>query len=159
MPETDFLVLRTRHGYFIRELADIFVVGQECPLFEVPGPNSKRANTHIRDFLQVYFIPSPHSRSLPWSLLMLNSPTPPLLCRCSYIVCSGRAKIGLAESAWRILKKLSPLTRRAASENDWNSAQISNEQVNWLPPTAVKCRSCKKILRTQAVSSAPHSLM
>ncbi|XP_056909668.1 transcription initiation factor TFIID subunit 1 isoform X10 [Takifugu flavidus] len=54
MPESDFLVLRTRHGYFIRELADIFVVGQECSLFEVPGPNSKRANTHIRDFLQVF---------------------------------------------------------------------------------------------------------
>ncbi|XP_078787377.1 transcription initiation factor TFIID subunit 1 isoform X10 [Oryzias latipes] len=54
MPETDFLVLRTRHGYFIRELVDIIVVGQECPLFEVPGPNSKRANTHIRDFLQVF---------------------------------------------------------------------------------------------------------
>ncbi|KAM4620822.1 transcription initiation factor TFIID subunit 1 isoform 3-T3 [Polymixia lowei] len=54
MPETDFLVLRTRQGYFIRELVDIFVVGQECPLFEVPGPNSKRANTHIRDFLQVF---------------------------------------------------------------------------------------------------------
>lgn len=33
---------------------DIFVVGQECPLYEVPGPNSKRANTHIRDFLQVW---------------------------------------------------------------------------------------------------------
>uniref|UniRef100_A0A3P9K158 Transcription initiation factor TFIID subunit n=1 Tax=Oryzias latipes TaxID=8090 RepID=A0A3P9K158_ORYLA len=54
MPETDFLVLRTRQGYFIRELVDIIVVGQECPLFEVPGPNSKRANTHIRDFLQVF---------------------------------------------------------------------------------------------------------
>uniref|UniRef100_A0A668AR71 Transcription initiation factor TFIID subunit n=1 Tax=Myripristis murdjan TaxID=586833 RepID=A0A668AR71_9TELE len=54
MPETDFLVLRTRQGYFIREIVDIFVVGQECPLFEVPGPNSKRANTHIRDFLQVF---------------------------------------------------------------------------------------------------------
>ncbi|KAH0630763.1 hypothetical protein JD844_003952 [Phrynosoma platyrhinos] len=53
MPETDFLILRTRQGYYIRELVDIFVVGQECPLFEVPGPNSKRANTHIRDFLQV----------------------------------------------------------------------------------------------------------
>lgn len=57
MPETDFLVLRTRHGYYIREIVDIFVVGQECPLFEVPGPNSKRANTHIRDFLQVWFWP------------------------------------------------------------------------------------------------------
>ena len=53
MPETDFLVLRTRQGYFIREIVDIVVVGQQCPLFEVPGPNSKRANTHIRDFLQV----------------------------------------------------------------------------------------------------------
>uniref|UniRef100_A0A670JDK3 Transcription initiation factor TFIID subunit 1 n=1 Tax=Podarcis muralis TaxID=64176 RepID=A0A670JDK3_PODMU len=54
MPETDFLVIRTRQAYYIRELVDIFVVGQECPLFEVPGPNSKRANTHIRDFLQVF---------------------------------------------------------------------------------------------------------
>ncbi|KAJ8348205.1 hypothetical protein SKAU_G00267940 [Synaphobranchus kaupii] len=54
IPETDFLVLRTRQGYYIREVVDIFVVGQECPLFEVPGPNSKRANTHIRDFLQVF---------------------------------------------------------------------------------------------------------
>lgn len=53
MPETDFLIIRTRQGYYIRELVDIFVVGQQCPLFEVPGPNSKRANTHIRDFLQV----------------------------------------------------------------------------------------------------------
>ncbi|PNJ42667.1 TAF1 isoform 4 [Pongo abelii] len=52
MPETDFLIIRTRQGYYIRELVDIFVVGQQCPLFEVPGPNSKRANTHIRDFLQ-----------------------------------------------------------------------------------------------------------
>uniref|UniRef100_A0A3Q3GWW7 Transcription initiation factor TFIID subunit n=1 Tax=Labrus bergylta TaxID=56723 RepID=A0A3Q3GWW7_9LABR len=54
MPETDFLVLRTRHGLYIREIVDIIVVGQACPLFEVPGPNSKRANTHIRDFLQVF---------------------------------------------------------------------------------------------------------
>ncbi|MGH0165569.1 UNVERIFIED_CONTAM: hypothetical protein FKN15_048973 [Acipenser sinensis] len=54
MPETDFLVIRTRQGYYIRELVDIFVVGQQCPLYEVPGPNSKRANTHIRDFLQVF---------------------------------------------------------------------------------------------------------
>ncbi|XP_041949802.1 transcription initiation factor TFIID subunit 1 isoform X6 [Alosa sapidissima] len=54
MPETDFLIIRTRQGYYIRELVDMFVVGQECPLYEVPGPNSKRANTHIRDFLQVF---------------------------------------------------------------------------------------------------------
>uniref|UniRef100_A0A8C5QR58 Transcription initiation factor TFIID subunit n=1 Tax=Leptobrachium leishanense TaxID=445787 RepID=A0A8C5QR58_9ANUR len=54
MTDTDFLVIRTRQGYCVRDLVDIFVVGQQCPLFEVPGPNSKRANTHIRDFLQVF---------------------------------------------------------------------------------------------------------
>uniref|UniRef100_A0A6I8RVZ8 Transcription initiation factor TFIID subunit n=1 Tax=Xenopus tropicalis TaxID=8364 RepID=A0A6I8RVZ8_XENTR len=54
MTETDFLIIRTRQGYYIRDIVDIFVVGQQCPLFEVPGPNSKRANTHIRDFLQVF---------------------------------------------------------------------------------------------------------
>ncbi|XP_032993539.1 transcription initiation factor TFIID subunit 1-like [Lacerta agilis] len=54
MPETDFLIIRDQQGYYIRELRDIFVVGQECPLFEVPQPNSRRAKTHIRDFLQVF---------------------------------------------------------------------------------------------------------
>ncbi|XP_067903598.1 transcription initiation factor TFIID subunit 1 isoform X3 [Heterodontus francisci] len=54
MPETDFLIIRTRQAYHVRELVDIFVVGQQCPLYEVPGPNSKRANTHVRDFLQVF---------------------------------------------------------------------------------------------------------
>ncbi len=29
------------------------MAGQECPLYEVPGPNSKRANNFTRDFLQV----------------------------------------------------------------------------------------------------------
>ncbi len=53
-PKTDFLVIRTRQGYFIRNVKDIFVVGQECPLIEVPGPNSKRANLFIKDFLQAY---------------------------------------------------------------------------------------------------------
>ncbi|CAI5793403.1 transcription initiation factor TFIID subunit 1 isoform X4 [Podarcis lilfordi] len=54
MPETDFLVIRDQNGYHIRDLQDIFVVGQQCPLFEVPQPNSKRAKTHIRDFLQAF---------------------------------------------------------------------------------------------------------
>lgn len=31
----------------------LYVAGQECPLYEVPGPNSKRANNFVRDFLQV----------------------------------------------------------------------------------------------------------
>ncbi|XP_058793078.1 transcription initiation factor TFIID subunit 1-like isoform X2 [Phymastichus coffea] len=52
--ETDFLVIRTRDQYYIREIDALFVAGQECPLYEVPGPNSKRANNFVRDFLQVF---------------------------------------------------------------------------------------------------------
>ena len=51
---TDFLILRTKQGYHIRNINTIFTVGQECPLQEVPGPNSKRANIFARDFLQAY---------------------------------------------------------------------------------------------------------
>ena len=40
-------------SYFVRSVQTIFTVGQECPKCEVPGPNSKRANNHMRDFLQV----------------------------------------------------------------------------------------------------------
>ncbi|KAK7072813.1 Transcription initiation factor TFIID subunit 1 [Halocaridina rubra] len=54
VPCTDFLVIRTRNTYCIRELDGIFTVGQECPLYEVPGPNSKRSNNFVRDFLQVF---------------------------------------------------------------------------------------------------------
>ncbi|KAJ8667283.1 hypothetical protein QAD02_008945 [Eretmocerus hayati] len=54
VPETDFLVIRTRQQYYIREVDALFVAGQECPLYEVPGPNSKRANNFVRDFLQVF---------------------------------------------------------------------------------------------------------
>ncbi|XP_050067932.1 transcription initiation factor TFIID subunit 1 [Anopheles maculipalpis] len=52
--ETDFLVIRTRNNYFVREVDALFTAGQECPLYEVPGPNSKRANNFVRDFLQVF---------------------------------------------------------------------------------------------------------
>lgn len=54
MPATDFLVIRTRNHYHIREVDAFYTVGQECPLYEVPGPNSKRANNFTRDFLQVF---------------------------------------------------------------------------------------------------------
>ena len=52
----DFLVTRTRNSsYLIRgDIRNLFVVGQECPLVEVPGPNSKRANSFIKDFLQAF---------------------------------------------------------------------------------------------------------
>lgn len=54
IPMSDFLVIRTRNNYYIREVDALFTAGQECPLFEVPGPNSKRANNFVRDFLQVF---------------------------------------------------------------------------------------------------------
>ncbi|XP_075681101.1 TATA-box binding protein associated factor 1 [Dermatophagoides pteronyssinus] len=54
LPETDFLVIRTRDNYHIREVETIYTVGQELPLYEVPGPNSKKANNFMRDFLQVF---------------------------------------------------------------------------------------------------------
>ena len=31
----------------------MFAVGQECPKFEVPGPESKKKAIHMKDFLQV----------------------------------------------------------------------------------------------------------
>ena len=55
-PSTDFLVIRNRSGLWIRRVANAFTVGQEVPLVEVPGPNSKRANNFARDFLQVYIL-------------------------------------------------------------------------------------------------------
>jgi hypothetical protein len=42
-----------RQQYYVREIDALFIAGQECPLYEVPGPNSKRANNFVRDFLQV----------------------------------------------------------------------------------------------------------
>ena len=50
----DFLVIRTRNEYSIREINSFYTIGQECPLYEVPGPNSKKANNFTRDFLQVF---------------------------------------------------------------------------------------------------------
>ncbi|XP_075228523.1 TATA-box binding protein associated factor 1 isoform X4 [Lycorma delicatula] len=54
IPHSDFLVIRTRHQYCVREMDSLFAAGQLCPLYEVPGPNSKRANNFVRDFLQVF---------------------------------------------------------------------------------------------------------
>ena len=54
LPATDFIVIRTRTEFSIRECNAFFVSGQQCPLYEVPGPNSKKANNFTRDFLQVF---------------------------------------------------------------------------------------------------------
>ncbi|GMR42308.1 hypothetical protein PMAYCL1PPCAC_12503, partial [Pristionchus mayeri] len=51
---TDFLLIRTKQGYFIRRCPPLFLVGQQSPLFEVPSPNSKRATLFVRDFLMAF---------------------------------------------------------------------------------------------------------
>ena len=40
----------------MREISDVFVIGQECPKVEVPAPNSKIANQFQKELLQVTFI-------------------------------------------------------------------------------------------------------
>ena len=46
----------------MRELSDVFVIGQECPKVEVPAPNSKIANQFQKELLQVNLLPCPLSR-------------------------------------------------------------------------------------------------
>ena len=53
LPPADFLVIQTRHGYSLRLASALYGAGQQCPLVEVPGPLSKAASNHARDFLQV----------------------------------------------------------------------------------------------------------
>eukprot|EP00794_Sanderia_malayensis_P006796 gene6796-7562_t len=54
MKPTDFLIIRSNDHYYVRFVNSIFTIGQECPKYEVPGPNSKKANNHMRDFLQIF---------------------------------------------------------------------------------------------------------
>ena len=89
-PQSDFLVIRTRTEFSIREVSAYFVSGQECPLYEVPGPNSKRANNFTRDFLQV----SP--RFVFFSYHQLNG----IVFRFSYTDCSKSLGTVQRESRW-----------------------------------------------------------
>ena len=98
---------------------DIFVVGQQCPLFEVPGPNSKRANTHIRDFLQVRWelgqdacgnrkmkpylgLVGEGSLVRTFILSLCNKNVFDLLDRFLFTGSFGRVKIGHGGSGWKI---------------------------------------------------------
>ncbi len=51
----DFLIIFNKKlGFYIRNLNRIYLVGQQCPLIEVPIPQSKRVNLFQRDLLQIY---------------------------------------------------------------------------------------------------------
>lgn len=93
MSPTDFLIIRTRVGYWIRVVDAIFTVGQECPLYEVPGPNSKRANNFTRDFLQVKKSNGQKEASVSYANLLS-------ICRSSSIVCSGKVPTIRVAYAW-----------------------------------------------------------
>ncbi|CAG8443224.1 12267_t:CDS:10 [Funneliformis mosseae] len=55
--DTDFLIIRNtnkgRSKYFIRELKNLFVVGQTFPMQEVPSPPSRKAKTIANTRIQV----------------------------------------------------------------------------------------------------------
>lgn len=55
--QTDFLVIRnTTKGeskYFIREIKNLFVIGQTYPVTEVPGPHSRKITNTIKHRLQI----------------------------------------------------------------------------------------------------------
>jgi len=38
---TDFLLVRSKGRFFLREIPAIYAVGQEQPVTEVPAPNSR----------------------------------------------------------------------------------------------------------------------
>lgn len=45
--------IRSSSSWYVRPCPPEFLVGQQCPLYEVPSPNSKRATIFVRDFLLV----------------------------------------------------------------------------------------------------------
>ena len=51
---TDYLLIKSANSLVIRKCPIPFVVGQECPLQEVPNPNSKKASVFVRDFLLAF---------------------------------------------------------------------------------------------------------
>lgn len=53
-PKTDFLLIRNEDTWCLREVPETFLLGQQCPLIDVPGPNSKKATSFSRDFLLVF---------------------------------------------------------------------------------------------------------
>lgn len=52
--KTDFLLIRNEDTWCLREVPETFLLGQQCPLIDVPGPNSKKATSFSRDFLLVF---------------------------------------------------------------------------------------------------------
>lgn len=87
-----------RQQYCVRELDALYVSGQLCPLYEVPGPNSKRANNFVRDFLQVSCICSQVHWFSGWILGWWSGSF--LFILLNFLVCS-RSLVCWNENEWR----------------------------------------------------------
>ncbi|CAG8462424.1 9352_t:CDS:10 [Ambispora gerdemannii] len=92
--DSDFLVVRNTYKgktkYYIREIRNLFVVGQTYPLQEVPGPHSRKITTTIKNRLQEFaelqrtgtnkgFWKS-KSKNLPNEEQLRNMLTPEMIC-------------------------------------------------------------------------------
>jgi hypothetical protein len=124
-------------SYFIREVETIFTVGQECPLMEVPGPNSKKANIFGRDFLQVWqrnfsqfktytiICMQQFSNDINLTLILYQ-----LMVYVRYMSFgnSGKVKMCRAASRWKTSRQHFPRSRRAASASGLNCAPTSSAQ-------------------------------
>lgn len=53
-PSCDFLIIRTRNGIYIREIENIFTVGQTMPLKIIPKPTEKSISKFRCDFSNIY---------------------------------------------------------------------------------------------------------
>ena len=99
----DFLVIYDQNcGYHIRNLQRMYLLGQQCPLIEVPIPQSKRVNLFQRDLLQIYIY-----------RLFLQSHEQPRRIRIDDI---KRVFPRLAESSIRKRLKTSAVFRRTGSD-------------------------------------------
>ncbi|RMZ95006.1 transcription initiation factor TFIID subunit 1 isoform X1 [Brachionus plicatilis] len=113
IPSQDFLVIKSKSsGYVIRgDIQNLFVVGQECPLIEVPGPNSKRSNSFLKDFLQAYLVRLfNESQDVPKRIKMEDVkkafPTlPENSIRKRLKICADFRRTGKLDTNWWILKE------------------------------------------------------
>ncbi|KNC84019.1 hypothetical protein SARC_03753 [Sphaeroforma arctica JP610] len=51
---TDFLIIRSKNKFHIRDIPAIFVTGQILPKVEIPPPNSRKTNNFTARRLEVY---------------------------------------------------------------------------------------------------------
>ncbi|CAM4921120.1 unnamed protein product [Rotaria socialis] len=99
------IVFNRKNGFSIRNIDNIFITGQQCPLMEVPIPQSKRVNLFQRDLLQIYIY-----------RLFLHSNEIPRRIRIDDI---KRVFPRLAESSIRKRLKTSANFRRTDDCNSW----------------------------------------